>query len=162
MKKISIEELLIWFKHYERYMEGDPIDAVEWRGEFLEFVMYLINNLEDEKEESEDIAGDKIGRDVLDKRPTDKVGRLEDWKEEWGELSFEIGSLTKQQADEVESFIEKLVSQARKEEIKRLIEKAERSGEDTSPRTAYLMCDKKSYDYAWKDFIDNLKRELVS
>lgn len=44
--KISIEELLVWFKRYERYIEGDPIDSVEWRTDFLDFVMYLINNLD--------------------------------------------------------------------------------------------------------------------
>ena len=46
LPKISIEELLVWFKHYERWAEGDPIDAVEWRGDFMDFVIYLINNLE--------------------------------------------------------------------------------------------------------------------
>ena len=51
MKKISIEELLMWFKHYERYVEGDPIDSVEWREDFLEFVMYLVNNLEEEEDQ---------------------------------------------------------------------------------------------------------------
>ena len=70
MKKISIEELLIWFKHYERYMEGDPIDAVEWRGEFLEFVMYLINNLlEDEKEEESEHV--KLHKEVFCQKPSD-------------------------------------------------------------------------------------------
>lgn len=44
-KKISIEELLVWFKRYERFVEADNIDAVEWRQDFLGFVMYLINNL---------------------------------------------------------------------------------------------------------------------
>lgn len=48
-KTITISELLTWFKRYERFVEGDSIDAVEWRKDFLEFVMYLVNNL-DERE----------------------------------------------------------------------------------------------------------------
>lgn len=47
MKKIDIGELLVWFKRYERYVEGDPIDSVQWREEFLEFIMYLVNNLDE-------------------------------------------------------------------------------------------------------------------
>ncbi len=42
--EIDIEELLKWFKKYERYVEGDAIDAVDWRKDFLTFVMYLVNN----------------------------------------------------------------------------------------------------------------------
>jgi 3-dehydroquinate dehydratase len=53
MKKITILDLLIWFKRYERYVEADSIDAVEWRADFLEFVMYLVNNLEIEDKKND-------------------------------------------------------------------------------------------------------------
>lgn len=55
-----------------------------------------------------------------------------------------------------------LLSQARKEELKKLIELAERYAKDVSPRCAFLMCDESSYRYAWKDIISNLKRESES
>lgn len=45
------------------------------------------------------------------KSPTDKVEKQEEWKERWRKLSFEIGSITKQQADEVENFISQLLSE---------------------------------------------------
>ncbi len=48
--RITVGELLIWFKRYERFVQADDIDAEDWRGEFLEFVMYLVNNLDDKKE----------------------------------------------------------------------------------------------------------------
>ena len=44
---ITIGELLMWFKRYERYVQADSIDAEPWRHEFLEFVMYLVNNLDE-------------------------------------------------------------------------------------------------------------------
>jgi len=37
--------------------------------------------------------------------------KQEGWREEWRKLSFEIGSITKQQADEIEDFISKLLKE---------------------------------------------------
>ena len=41
--------------------------------------------------------------------------KQEEWREEWRKLSFEIGSITKQQADEIEDFISKLLSEREEE-----------------------------------------------
>jgi uncharacterized protein with PIN domain len=48
--------------------------------------------------------------------------KQEEWREEWRKLSFEIGSITKQQADEIEDFISKLLKEKTfsKEELNRL------------------------------------------
>lgn len=42
---------------------------------------------------------------------TIKPEKQEGWVEEWRKLSFEIGSITKQQADEIEDFISQLLSE---------------------------------------------------
>jgi hypothetical protein len=53
---------------------------------------------------------------------TIKPEKQEGWVEEWRKLSFEIGSITKQQADEIENFISKVLDEKTfsKEELNRL------------------------------------------
>lgn len=97
-------------------------------------------------------------------------GEREDWENRFdykfckldknGE-STEIGFCNEKYLPrKVKDFIRDLLSQSKKEEIKKLIELAERYSKDVSPRCAFLMCDEKSYGYAWKDIIDNLRREI--
>jgi len=49
----------------------------------------------------------KAYRFSMEKEPEKQEG----WVEEWRKLSFEIGSITKQQADEIEDFISQLLSE---------------------------------------------------
>ena len=46
-----------------------------------------------------------------------KSEKQEEWRKEWRKLSFEIGSITKQQADEVENFISQLLSEREREVV---------------------------------------------
>ena len=43
--KLSILALLAMFRDYERWYIGDSVDAVEWRGEFLAFVLWVADEL---------------------------------------------------------------------------------------------------------------------
>ena len=113
MKKISIEELLIWFKHYERYVEGDPIDAVDWRGDFLEFVMYLVNNLED-KEELEDPVEEKEIKEMYDfnekKITTLRQDRMPEWLEKGDIKVFKDTQEKQEEWRELRNFLEGWIS----------------------------------------------------
>mgnify|MGYP007124200033 CR=1 FL=1 len=50
-----------------------------------------------------------------------KPEKQEEWREEWRKLSFEIGSITKQQADEIEDFISYLLEEREKELKNRIL-----------------------------------------
>jgi hypothetical protein len=50
----------------------------------------------------------------------------EDWREEWRKLSFEIGSITKHQADEIEGFISERIKEAREEGRTDVLERLEK------------------------------------
>ena len=43
--KLSILALLAMFRDYERWYTGDSVDAVEWRREFLAFVLWMADEL---------------------------------------------------------------------------------------------------------------------
>lgn len=81
-----------------------------------------------------------------------KNGKIEHGSIQISESNFEVFN----------DYLEEQLSQAKEEELKKLIELAERYAKDVSPRCAFLMCDESSYRYAWKDIISNLKRELES
>jgi len=42
---LSILSLLAMFRDYERWYTGDSVDSVEWRGEFLAFVLWMADEL---------------------------------------------------------------------------------------------------------------------
>ena len=41
---MNIQELLRNYREYERYYNGDKHDTLEWRNEFLEFVLWLADH----------------------------------------------------------------------------------------------------------------------
>ena len=43
--RLSILTLLALFRKYERWYTGDSVDSVEWRGEFLAFVLWMADEL---------------------------------------------------------------------------------------------------------------------
>ena len=66
---------------------------------------------------------DKYKKSKIEVREFDLVPKVqpekqEGWVEEWRKLSFEIGSITKQQADEIEDFISQLLSERTEEAYK--------------------------------------------
>ena len=68
---------------------------------------------------------DKYKKSKIEVREFDLVPKVqpekqEEWKEEWGKLSFEIGSITKEQADEIENFISQLLSERTREVLEDL------------------------------------------
>ena len=55
-----------------------------------------------------------------------KSEKQEEWRKEWRKLSFEIGSITKHQADEIEGFISERIKEAREEGRTDVLERLER------------------------------------
>ena len=43
--RLSILTLLALFRKYERWYTGDSVDSVEWRAEFLAFVLWMAGEL---------------------------------------------------------------------------------------------------------------------
>ena len=43
--RLSILTLLALFRKYERWYTGDSVDSVEWRAEFLAFVLWLADEM---------------------------------------------------------------------------------------------------------------------
>lgn len=61
---------------------------------------------------------------------------------------------------ELREYFDSEISKAKEKQLEILIERAKRYAKNTAPRVAYLMCDRESYDCAWKDIISNLESEL--
>lgn len=55
-----------------------------------------------------------------------KSEKQEEWRKEWRKLSFEIGSITKHQADEIEGFISERIKEAREEGRTDVLERLEK------------------------------------